>query len=231
MTENEPTSWKWHFEGGTPETNGEQNPVIVYKHPGSYSVKLVTENIFGKKEITKEDYITVTETDLPIADFIADPTRIAPGESVQFTDLSENADTWVWYFEGGTPETSAEQHPVVVYEQAGSFDVKLTVTNADGNDEMEKKEYIVVEEVSIGEMEGLKVKIFPNPVSQGATITIDAGSPLRKIEWINMSGVIIKTVYADAVSHTFYVSDIEQGFYLLKTETTKGVSITKIQVR
>jgi hypothetical protein len=45
-----------------------------------------------------------------------------------------------------------------------------------------------------------------------------------------MSGTLMKTVYADATSHTFSVSGIEPGVYLMKIETTKGISVTKIQV-
>jgi len=232
MTDNEPTTWNWNFEGGTPESSEEQNPVIVYKHPGTYSVTLTTENIFGKHSTTKENYITVTETIFPVADFIADQTHITPGATVQFTDFSENAATWEWFFEGGTPETSDEQHPTVVYENEGVFDVKLTVANDDGSDTMLKENYIVVESVAIGELEGVKVKIFPNPVSRGATVTVETEASLRKVEWINMAGVIVKTIdAADAVSHTFSVSGVEQGLYLLKIETAKGISVTKIEVQ
>ena len=225
------TAWKWYFEGGTPETSTEQNPTILYQHIGNYSVTLVAENESGKDSITKEHYIAVVETTMPIADFVADETHITAGESVHFTNLSENATTWEWYFEGGTPETSAEEHPTVVYEKTGTFDVKLTVTNANGNDMVLKEGYITVDNVSISETERLKVKVFPNPVSQRATITIEADSPLRKIEWINMAGALIKTVYTNAASHTFSVSDIEQGIYLLKIETAEGISVTKIQVQ
>ena len=231
MTENEPASWTWHFEGGIPETSQEQHPTVVYKQPGIYSVELTAKNIFGEKSITKENLITVTETELPVADFIAETTHITTGESVQFTNLSLNADTWEWYFEGGIPETSNDENPIVVYENAGSFNVKLTVSNAEASDSLLRENYIVVEDVAIGEMAGLKVKVFPNPVSQGATITIDADATLRKIEWLNLSGATVKTMYADATSYTFTVSGVEQGFYLLKIETEKGISITKIQVQ
>ena len=226
------TEWEWFFEGGTPETSTEQNPTVVYENIGSYSVTLIAKNEFGEDPLTKDDYITVVAPTLPIANFDADKTDIEVGESVYFTNLSENATTWEWYFEGGTPETSDEENPTVVYENAGSFSVKLTVTNAEGDDEMLKEDYIVVADtiVSIREIDGLKVKVFPNPVSQGATITIDADAPLRKIEWINMSGALIKTIYAAAATHTFSVSDIEQGVYLLKIESAKGVSVMKIQV-
>ncbi|MCL2511060.1 MAG: PKD domain-containing protein [Bacteroidales bacterium] len=224
-------AWEWHFEGGTPETSTEQNPAVVYEIAGIYSVTLEVKNEFGEDSLTKEDYIIVFAPNFPIADFEADKTHITAGESVHFANHSENATTYEWYFEGGTPETSAEENPTVVYENAGSFNVKLTVSNTEGNDDMLKEDYIIVTGVSIKELEGVKVKVFPNPVSRGATVTIDADLPVRKIEWISMSGTLIKTVYADAASYTFSVSDIEPGAYLLKIETAKGFSVTKIQVQ
>ena len=231
LSQNNPTTWKWYFEGGTPEISEEQNPVVLYEHQGNYTVTLVVKNEFGQDSIAKKDYITVMETTMPIADFTADKTSIKPGESVHFTNLSQNATTWEWYFEGGTPQTSAEQHPTVIYENEGNFDVKLTVTNADGEDFALKEKYIEVENVGINETEGISVKIFPNPVSQGATVTINADTSVRKVEWINMSGTLIKTIYANTASCTFSVSGIEKGIYLIKIETEKGISITKIQVQ
>ena len=72
------------------------------------------------------------------ADFIADVTDVAVGGSVHFTDNSWAAQlvSWNWEFEGGTPATSTEQNPVVTYNEVGTFDVRLTVTNADGESDM-----------------------------------------------------------------------------------------------
>ena len=69
-----------------------------------------------------------------LADFIADVTAVAVGGSVHFTDNSWGAQltNWDWEFEGGTPATSTAQNPTVTYNQAGTFGVRLTVTNADG---------------------------------------------------------------------------------------------------
>ncbi|WP_296619667.1 alpha-amylase family glycosyl hydrolase, partial [Marivirga sp.] len=61
-----------------------------------------------------------------------------PGEAIQFTDLSNgNPTAWEWNFPGGTPATSTEQNPVIRYTNEGSFDVSLSIQNADG--EMETK--------------------------------------------------------------------------------------------
>jgi len=48
--------------------------------------------------------------------------------TVQFTDSSDTTFLWNWTFEGGTPSTSTEQNPTVVYDTPGTFNVTLTVT-------------------------------------------------------------------------------------------------------
>ena len=41
--------------------------------------------------------------------------------------------TWNWVFAGGTPNTSNLENPTVIYNQAGSYDVTLTVTDQFGS--------------------------------------------------------------------------------------------------
>ena len=63
-----------------------------------------------------------------------DAATVNIGGTVHFTDNSWGAQivSWNWEFEGGTPATSTDQNPTVTYSQAGTYDVRLTVTNADG---------------------------------------------------------------------------------------------------
>jgi len=54
-----PDSWEWAFEGGTPATSSEQNPTVRYEDPGNYAVELrITKDAESDTEI-KADYITV----------------------------------------------------------------------------------------------------------------------------------------------------------------------------
>jgi len=77
------------------------------------------------------------------ANFVADVTEICEGEEVQFTDYSSGGATeWAWEFEGGTPATSTEQNPTVMYYEMGEFDVTLTVTGTAGTNTMTKNNYI-----------------------------------------------------------------------------------------
>ena len=112
---------------------------------GTYNVR-ITKNGYETYEtqVTVADGQTVNIDAQMVAlegifaDFIADVTDVAVGGSVHFTDNSWAAQlvSWNWEFEGGTPATSTEQNPVVTYNEVGTFDVRLTVTNADGESDM-----------------------------------------------------------------------------------------------
>jgi PKD repeat protein len=236
LSTNCPTSWFWYVEGGTPETSTAQHPIVSYgskkmNRSHSFDVKLVVTNDFGTDSILKEKYITVI-SELPLANFVADKTNIDEGDPVQFTDLSVNAIAWEWYFQGGTPEISTEQNPIVLYQNKGVFDVKLTVTNDNADSDMMLKEkYIVVNEVGVHESEGVKINIFPNPVSQETFINVEAEFPMQKIELMNLLGAVVKTIYPQTASSNFLVSGIEKGIYFMRIETQKGVFVTKVSVQ
>lgn len=81
----------------------------------------------------------------PAADFSANKTTILTNGTVVFSDLSTNTPTsWEWTFTGGTPATSTEQNPTVTYSTAGTYEVKLKATNADGSDTKTTSDYITV---------------------------------------------------------------------------------------
>lgn len=89
--------------------------------------------------------ITVTGVVIPVADFSGTPTSIQKGQSVQFTDLSQNSPTsWSWDF--GDGKTSILQNPSNTYTVAGTYTVSLTATNSAGSDTEIKTGYITVKE-------------------------------------------------------------------------------------
>jgi len=79
------------------------------------------------------------------ANFEADVEALCQDGQVNFTDLSAPGITgWEWTFEGGTPETSSEQNPTVMYETAGTFDVSLTVSDGSNSATVENEDMIMV---------------------------------------------------------------------------------------
>ncbi len=100
---------------------------------------LILNVLSGCGDLNKEDFIK--------ADFFVDNRAIETGDAVTFTDISTNSPTsWAWTFEGGTPTSATTQNPSVTYNTAGTYNVVLTTTNADGSDTETKTGYIDVRE-------------------------------------------------------------------------------------
>ncbi|MBP8042183.1 MAG: gliding motility-associated C-terminal domain-containing protein [Bacteroidales bacterium] len=79
--------------------------------------------------------IAVEVVPLPNVDFAASVREGCQGTVVSFTDLTTPAAAqWLWHFGDVIPfgNTSTQQHPVHYYEDAGSFDVSLSVVTNDG---------------------------------------------------------------------------------------------------
>ncbi|MDG1914529.1 MAG: M43 family zinc metalloprotease [Crocinitomix sp.] len=53
------TEWNWTFEGGTPSTSTEENPLVTYDVSGEYSVELEVTDGVGTVSIVKEDYVVI----------------------------------------------------------------------------------------------------------------------------------------------------------------------------
>ncbi len=80
----------------------------------------------------------------PVANFRATPTTGYNPLAVKFTDISDCSPTsWSWDF--GDSSFSTERNPKHTYTTAGTYTVRLTVTNSAGSNTMVKTNLIVVE--------------------------------------------------------------------------------------
>ncbi len=77
------TEWRWEFEAGVPATSTQENPVVTYPRPGTYSVKLTVSNGSTSDTKVKEDFVHVTVSNLavypnPASDYlhVEQPARI-----------------------------------------------------------------------------------------------------------------------------------------------------------
>ena len=81
----------------------------------------------------------------PTADFTATPTSGTAPLDVAFADASAGSPTsWSWDFQNDGTVDSTQANPRFTYTLPGSYDVKLTVTNADGSDEEVKAGHVTV---------------------------------------------------------------------------------------
>ena len=143
-----PTAWTWDFENDGIIDSTEQNATHTYTTAGTYAVNLTATNAAGSDSEVKTGYITVTPGgEAPVAAFTATPMNGLAPLTVTFTDASTNSPTaWSWESRpSGTNESwtvfSTERNATYNFE-AGAYDVRLTATNADGNNTVTKTQYI-----------------------------------------------------------------------------------------
>ena len=106
---------------------------------------------------------------IPMADFASSATEVnlVDGEAtVDFTNASEGATSFLWNFADGTTDDTNES-PMHVFSEVGTYTVSLTVFNADGCSDTQTEEIIVAGQL-ISSNENYTeplwdITLFPNP--------------------------------------------------------------------
>ncbi|MCD4732364.1 MAG: cadherin domain-containing protein, partial [Bacteroidales bacterium] len=231
---NLPTNWMWQFEGGSPFTSLEENPIVAYNTPGKYNVKLVSFNSNGNDILIKTDYIEVqTNNNPPIANFTANKTIVHAGESISYQDESLNIPTdLIWQFEGGTPSTSFDANPIITYNSPGLFHVELVASNSNGNDVLLKTGYIEVflekkgEEVLnsyVNTNDDIKYKmnLYPNPTDNFINLNLpNIDNEKYTIKIYSLFGEMAKEIEFNAIPGNLIekidVSELKFGTYIIQ---------------
>jgi len=80
----------------------------------------------------------------PVFDFTASANLICTYDTVQFSDYSIGATSYLWFFPGGTPFSDTVPQPTVIYGSTGTFDVTLIASNISGSDTVIQTAFINV---------------------------------------------------------------------------------------
>jgi len=137
----------------------------------------------------------------PAIDFTADKTQVCPGDTVRFKKeiFGAPVTNFLWTFSGGTPASSTDSAPVVVYPAAGTYAVKLRATNANGTDSLVRTAYI---QVGAGQAtpvaEGFQSNAFPPP---GWTTTQPSGAAWQMTTGAGGFGLSTQSAMFDNYSH------------------------------
>jgi PKD repeat protein len=142
-------------------TDGDSSPATAWE--------LWSDNTWVKYDNPDGWNLSVSHAIFPIVDsdiglnasFTSDITQVNPGQSVQFNDNSYgNPISWEWTFEGGLPNISTEQNPTITYDQLGSYDVKLKISDGANSDSLIIENYISVSEIGLPQIDTLN---YPLP--------------------------------------------------------------------
>jgi PKD repeat protein len=132
-------AYKWLFGNG--DSSVLQNPVYTYPSGGTYSVKLIVSNQFGCEDIFTS---SITVTNPVSAAFNANITSSCTAPvAIQFTNRVLANNNYTWSF--GDTTFSSASNPVHVFNDTGSYTVKLIIRNGNGCiDSLIKTNYISI---------------------------------------------------------------------------------------
>lgn len=226
---------KWTFIGGTPSSSTEKNPSINYKKKGDYLVSLTVANTAGTSSLTRNKAIKVLERIPPKANFSVNKSNIFVNDTVIFSDLSTNAASITWKFEGGLPETSTLKNPIISYANEGSYPVNLVVKNDFGLDSLLLETYITVgTSATINENVLNDFKLYPNPVNNQQDVFIsfvNAKTDIYNINLYHQDGRLIKNLYHDKIKGgenvlSFSAAMLSPGqYYIAMAHNNKVIKI------
>jgi PKD repeat protein len=156
-------------------------------------------------------------------DFTVASTSVNTGESVTFTNTTTGGyigvpETYQWNFPGGTPATSTDKDPVVVYNNCGTYDVQLIVDRGSQIDTLTRTAYMQV---------GPVVNVTADPGLTACwyqTITLDATTPGAVSYLWTPGGATTPTIDVTYAEYGIGAHDFSVNVNMGACQTTKNVS-------
>jgi gliding motility-associated-like protein len=198
-------AYEWNF--GNNQTSTQINPNAQYVAPGTYTIELIAYNQFGCTD-TATQSVTIFDAAL-IPDFSVTPLSGCSPLTVQVTDASTGAQSYLWNF--GDGNTSTQVNPTHTYTTSGNFIITLTVGNNVGCTETLNADNAI--------------SVYPKPVA-GFTATPDPVSFL--------SPVILITDESIGGSSITYTSDpdwlvpVTDNYFFINADGPGFLEITQI---
>ncbi len=205
------------FSNGLP-VDASVNEIEIYHNPADPSEDAIRAGTYGRGLWSSPLWQGVME-----ANFEASQTTAPKECGINFFDLSSGVPTsWDWTFTGGTPSSSSAKNPEgITYSAYGTYDVSLTVNNAEGSDSHTINGFINISETAIPE-----VIFFTNDsvTCTGATITlsdISTNCPTAW-EWSFSPGTVNYENGTNQNSQEPQVSFNETGSYSVSLSVTNS---------
>ena len=136
-----PLTYNWNFYDTSPIIGNStlRNPTYTFGDSGWYHVQLRVFNGSCYDSISDSMYI---EPHLPIPDFTVDRNSGCAPHSVQFTNTSQYASSYIWYF--GDGGTSTDFEPSHTYANGGTYNVTLFASGPGGEVQIIRNNFITV---------------------------------------------------------------------------------------
>lgn len=183
--------------------DGETNVKIKIESYNGYGNNLFVDNLL----ITGACTANAVNTQAPVALFSSSADAGCGATEISFTDESlYGATSWEWIFAGANPPQSSDTNPTVTYFSPGTYDVTLTVHNANGSSTKVIADAITIStELQLG-VDSVKPACFGS-ANGNVTLALNGGTPSYTYNWSDGStGAELTAV--EGGDYTVTVTDI-----------------------
>ena len=174
----------------------------------SANITVTTVNVNACNGVGMSQPISVTFTATPTAA----GSFTTSGNVATFANTSTGAGSYSWDF--GDFSNSSASAPTHAYAANGAYTVTLTAINGNCTS---TTSFTVNISVSLDELQGITLNLFPNPANQEVNIALN-GAALESVVIVDQFG---RTVKVSNVSN-INVSDLATGVYQVILYTDKG---------
>lgn len=145
-----------------------------------------------------------------------------PGSlEAHFTNLSQNASTWMWDF--GDGYTSSEENPVHFYDTAGTYLITLIARHCESFDTLQQS--VEVNGVGIESTEESAIIVFPNPFINDFQIQLIA--PYKLIVYSAIGEVIVNEIVTENI-YSVNLGGYPAGLYSIQMQSGSQTIHNKI---
>lgn len=126
------SSLQWSINDSPPVSSTDSCITHTFNTFGTYDVTHIATSITGCIDTT---VFSVIVTPTPVLNTITNSQALCPGDSILFgSDVTSVSpiDSFIWTFQGGTPATSSDSTPYVVFNTEGIHTVTLKVIADNG---------------------------------------------------------------------------------------------------
>jgi len=199
------TSWEWVFEGGSPATSNEQNPMVTYNAAGSWDVTLTVSDGSTSNTLSNSDLIAVFP--LPEVSLATFDTICFEWPAFELTGGIPGGGTY-----SGPGVENGWFNPSVA--GIGEHTIAYSFTDANGCENFAEQPAIVTSCVGIFEVDEGSFSIYPNPSSDKVTIeTQESGEILVKV--MNLLGEKVAELTISS-ANPLILSNLKPGIYTVE---------------
>jgi|GEM_PF-1483064 len=179
---------------------------------GNHTYTICIVNIDGQPDGDPSNNCLTSNFNCPslplTASFTSSDQQVCAGEPITFfgNALNGTPTAWNWTFEGGTPQTSNLQNPVVTYASNGVFNVSLSIIEGVESDVQTNVDYIeVLNNPTVAIESTVSTPLY---AAQVVVTAYNANGPFT-YAFNNNPASSINTTFLNAGDHTVTVTSVD----------------------